>query len=139
MATYDRDELEAFYAKHRALHEAADWVGIGDLFTDDGAYFDAYWGWNQGVADIKKFLHDSMQGLDDWEFPIEFALMEGDRIVTHWYNRLPGARDDGTFYETPGVSIITYAGHGKMSRQMDLYDTKAIVAVMKEHAEANPT
>ena len=136
--TFERAELERFYARHRELHEAADWQGLGDLFTDDGRYFDTIWGWSDGKPAIKDFLEKSMTGLEDWAFPIHFVLMGGDRIVTHWHNQLPGTRADGTRYETPGVSIITYAGDGRMSEQMDLYDSKAILAVMREWAEAHP-
>ena len=137
MATYDDAELAEFYALHQARHEAADWQGLGDLFTDDGSYFDVIWGWSHGSAAIHQFLHDSMKDLGDWEFPIHFVLMGDDRIVTHWHNVLPGTRPDGTRYETPGVSILTYAGDMRMSQQMDLYDSKAILAVMKEWNAAN--
>jgi len=136
MATYDDAELQSFYELHNARHEASDWKGLGDLFTDDGSYFDVIWGWSHGKEAIHTFLHDSMQGLDDWTFPIHFVLMGGDRIVTHWHNQLPGTRADGSRYETPGASIITYAGDGRMSQQMDLYDSKAILKVMKEWNEA---
>ena len=32
----------------------------------------------------------SMQGLDDWTFPIEFTAIEGDDVVIKWTQRTPG-------------------------------------------------
>lgn len=122
----DIDELEAFYKRHRALHEAGDWDGLGNLFTDDASYLDSVYGWNHGLPAIRAFLKESMTGLDDWSFPISAVAYDSEHgvILNHWANRLPGTRPDGTFYEVPGASVLTYAGNGKISRQMDLFDTK---------------
>lgn len=45
-----------------------------------------------------------------------------DGFISHWVNRGPGRRPDGSFYETHGVSFITYGGGGKFSSQYDLFD-----------------
>ncbi len=37
-------------------------------------------------------------------------------------NRGPGRRPNGDYYETHGVSFITYGGEGKFSAQLDLFD-----------------
>jgi hypothetical protein len=127
-------ELEAVYARHRELHEAADWEGLGDLFTEDASYLDSVYGWQHGLPTIRKFLADSMRGLDDWGFPILAVAYDTDSgtILNHWMNRLPGTRPDGTFYDVPGASVITYAGDGKISRQMDLFDTARMFAAIEE-------
>ena len=31
-----------------------------------------------------------MTGLEDWEFPIEFAAIDGDNVVVKWIQVLPG-------------------------------------------------
>jgi hypothetical protein len=127
-------ELRGFYDRHRQRHEAGDWDGLGDLFTDDSSYFDTIWGWSHGIEAVRTFLHDSMLGLDDWAFPIHAVGydVETGTVFTHWTNRLPGERPDGGHYDVPGVSVITYAGGGRMSRQMDLYDSKAMMRVIGE-------
>src|SRR5690606_38570687 len=66
MTTYPEDELRRFYARHRALHEAGDWQGLGDLFTDDASYLDSVYGWSHGLPAIRSFLERSMTGLEDW-------------------------------------------------------------------------
>ncbi|MFZ4519161.1 MAG: nuclear transport factor 2 family protein [Microthrixaceae bacterium] len=134
MADWDETELAAFYARHRALHEAGDWTGLGDLFTEDASYLDSVYGWSHGLPAIRAFLEESMRGLDEWTFPIHAVAYDTDTgtILNHWHNRLPGTRPDGTFYEVPGASVLTYAGDGRISRQMDLFDTKWMMRVVKE-------
>lgn len=124
--TWNEAELRACYAEHRRLHEAGDWVGLGDLFTDDASYLDSVYGWSHGSSAIRAFLEESMRGLDDWSFPIHAVAYDVDtgRILNHWSNRLPGTRPDGSTYDVPGASVLTYAGNGRLSCQMDLFDTK---------------
>ena len=31
-----------------------------------------------------------MRGLEDWDFPIEFAAIDGDNVVVKWLQLLPG-------------------------------------------------
>ena len=74
-----------------------------------------------------------MTGLEDWSFPISAVAYDADAgvILTHWSNRLPGTRADGTHYEVPGASVLTYAGDGRISRQMDLFDTAWMIREIK--------
>ena len=60
------------------------------------------------------------------------AAIEGNRLVTHWRNRLPGRRADGTFYEAPGVSIFEYAGGGRFSSEMDLLNMVHVGELIRE-------
>lgn len=142
--SYDESELRDFYARHRALHEAGDWDGLGDLFTEDASYLDSVYGWSHGLPAIRKFLTKSMNGLDDWSFPISAVAYDTEHgvILNHWVNRLPGTRPDGTFYDVPGASVLTYAGDGRISRQMDLFDTawmmREIDAWISDHDGALP-
>ena len=130
----DESELRDFYHRHRVLHEAGDWTGLGDLFTEDASYLDSVYGWSHGLPAIRAFLEESMRGLDDWSFPIHAVAYDTEHgmILTHWVNRLPGTRPDGTFYEVPGASVLTYAGNGRISRQMDLFDTAWMMRTIKE-------
>ena len=47
-------------------------------------------------------------------------MSDGDRVVTMWFNRLPGTRDDGTPYQAPGISVMHYAGDGRFSMEVDV-------------------
>lgn len=65
---------------------------------------------------------DMKVGWDGWSFPIERYTTHGNRIITHWWNRGPGRRTDGTPYQTPGVSFITVGDDGLFIEQLDLFD-----------------
>jgi hypothetical protein len=65
---------------------------------------------------------DVGSGWAGWSFPILGWAIEGDQITSHWVNRGPGRRPDGSYYETHGVSFITYGGAGMFSSQYDLFD-----------------
>lgn len=110
------------YIEVRARIEAGDatWVDLAAFFTDDAVYIDPAWGRIQGIDEIRSFLVDSMRGLEDWRFPMRFAAIEGDDVVTVWTQVLPGQRDDGRPFEQTGVSLLRYAGDGKFSYEEDL-------------------
>ena len=65
---------------------------------------------------------DVGSGWQGWSFPIIDYAVNGDQIISHWLNRGPDKRPDGTHYETHGVSFITYGGGGKFSSQVDMFD-----------------
>ncbi len=65
---------------------------------------------------------DMMVGWEGWSFPIERYTTHGNQIITHWWNRGPGRRPDGGFYQTPGVSFITVGDDGLFTYQLDLFD-----------------
>ena len=122
---HDPTEIRATvdaYIAVRARIEAgeATWIDLAAFFTDDAVYIDPAWGRIQGIDEIRAFLVDSMRGLEDWRFPMRFAAIEGDDVVTVWTQVLPGTRDDGRPYTQTGVSILRYAGDGKFSYEEDL-------------------
>ena len=41
---------------------------------------------------------------------------------THWLNRGPGRKPDGSYYQTPGISFLTFDADGKICRQFDVFD-----------------
>lgn len=65
---------------------------------------------------------DMMVGWEGWSFPIERYTTNGNQIITHWWNRGPGQRADGSYYQTPGVSFITVGDDGLFTYQLDLFD-----------------
>ncbi len=127
-ATHDR------YVATRDRIEAGElgWDALAAFFTEDATFIDPAWGRMQGIAEIRKFLVESMAGLEDWRFPHQWLAIEGTRLVTHWLNRLPGRRADGTFYEAPGVSIFEYAGGGRFSFEMDLLNMVHVGELIRE-------
>ncbi len=132
--TLSREATAAAYARHRVAHGKSDaaWETIADLFAEDATYFDPFYGDFKGRDAIRDFLRRVMVGLDDWRFPVEWHVVGEGRVVVHLQNRLPGRRPHGTFYEFPSVSLITYGADGLITRQVDLYDTMAVVRTLVE-------
>jgi limonene-1,2-epoxide hydrolase len=120
--TLTREATEVAYGKHRALHEARQWAALADLFAHDGVYAEPFFGAIAGREPIRAFLVQSMAGLEEWTFPLESITIDAGRVVTHWWNRLPGRRRDGRYFEFRGISTITYDDHGNIADQLDVYD-----------------
>jgi len=136
-ARYTSDEILAThrrYLERRKKIEAGEltWDALADFFTDDATFVDPAWGRVDGIDNIVRFLAESMAGLEDWTFPLEWELVDGDCLVTGWQNRLPGCRADGTYYQAPGVSRIVYAGNGKFSFEQDLLNMQHVLELIKE-------
>ncbi len=134
---HPREEVEAAVAVYLEVRERMDrgeggWTDMAALFTADATYIDPAWGRVDGIEAITEFLRDSMAGLDDWLFPVEWVAIDGDHVVIKWIQRLPGARADGSTYDSSGVSLLTYAGDGKFSRSEDHLNMLHVFEVIAE-------
>jgi hypothetical protein len=130
--------LERFVEANRLAEQDGNWERLADFYTDDAVYVYAGLAANgmveaRGRDEIRRdILTRDMEPYRGWTFPHEWAVIDGDRIVTKWQNRGPGKRPDGSWFEAPGVSIIEYAGNGKFSYQWDLFDRLSVKAVKDE-------
>lgn len=119
-------------ALRQAFEEAArrnQWSWIADEFyAQECEYICEYAGTmlvRASTRDEIRATHygrDMMVGWEGWSFPIERFAASGNFIVTHWWNRGPGRRADGSHYQTPGVSFITVGDDGLFTSQLDLFD-----------------
>lgn len=119
-------------AMQAAFVEAArrgEWEWIADAFYAERCeYLCEYGGTMRVMAHSRDEIRathygrDMRVGWEGWSFPIERYATHGNRIITHWWNRGPGARADGSFYQTPGVSFITVGDDGLFTAQLDLFD-----------------
>ena len=130
------DEVRAAVDRYVALRASieagdADWPDLADLFTDDVVYIDPAWGRIQGVDEVRAFMEESMRGLEDWEFPVEYTAIDGDTVVVKWTQQLPGTRPDGSRYEQSGYSTLVYAGDGKFSYEEDLLNMTHVLEDLK--------
>lgn len=108
------------------------WSALADFFTDDAVFVDPAWGRIEGIEAIRRFLDESMAGLEDWSFPEEWRMVDGDRVVSFWWNRLAGRRADGSPFEAPGLSVLLYAGDGRFCYEMDLLNMIHVGELMRE-------
>lgn len=135
---HPRDEIQAAvdaYVALRARITAGDatWTDLADVFTDDVVYIDPAWGRIRGKDELLRFLVESMRGLDDWVFPIEFTAIDEatDSVVIKWTQVLPNRRADGSPYVQSGISTLVYAGDGLFSYEEDLLNMVHVFEDMK--------
>jgi ketosteroid isomerase-like protein len=134
---HSEQEIRATYERYVATRDRVEagelgWDALAAFFTDDATFIDPAWGRVEGIAAIREFLVESMVGLEDWEFPHEWAMVQGDQLISRWQNRLPGRRGDGSFYEAPGYSLMTYAGDGRFSREEDMLNMIHVGELIRE-------
>lgn len=141
MASHDERELAALESyrgyveqRERCVSGAAPWSAIGRWFTEDAVFIDPAWGRVQGRDNIIRFLDHAMAGLEGWSFPEEWTTVDGDRVVTFWWNRLPGIRADGSFYQAPSFSVLHYAGEGLFDYELDLINMAEVGELFVESA-----
>lgn len=115
---------------HRQAAEKNEWTFfVDEMYAADCIYSCEYAGTMRVIADgideIKAthYGRDMLVGWEGWTFPYEGVYVGTDnRIVTHWLNRGPGQRPDGSHYQTPGVSFITFDERSQIISQLDLFD-----------------
>lgn len=119
-------EMQAAFVEAARRNE---WAWIADQFyAQDCQYLCEYGGTMRVFANSRDEIRathygrDMMVGWEGWSFPIERYTTHGNQIITHWWNRGPGTRADGSPYQTPGVSFITVGDDGLFTYQLDLFD-----------------
>jgi hypothetical protein len=102
---------------------------VDEMYAEDCVYTCEYAGTflvrSEGIAQIKAthYGRDMAYGWEGWTFPYMGVYVgEHNKIINHWMNRGPGKRADGRFFETPGVSFITFNNAGKICSQLDVFD-----------------
>lgn len=137
MANFPRAEIEAAVEKYCEFRVQVDegleeWKNIAQFFTDDAVFIDPAWGRVEGIDEMRVFFEESMLGLEDWTFPVEFVAIEGDHVVIKWLQVLPGTREDGTPYMQSGVSTLIYGGGGKFRYEEDLLNMVHVLEDLRE-------
>lgn len=115
---------------HREATQRNEWTFfVDEMYATDCVYTCEYSGTMivtaDGIDEIKAthYGRDMQRGWEGWSFPYEGVYVGDDnRVITHWLNRGPGTRDDGSHYQTPGVSFLTFDGKAQICRQFDVFD-----------------
>jgi hypothetical protein len=122
--SHDRAEVQDTvdrYLAMRAVCGAGErpWSDLAEFFTDDIVFIDPQWGRVEGLDEVRsELLERAMVGLDGWEFPTDFVMIDGDRVVVKWRQSIPGG--DGRRYDQSGWSLLLYAGDGRFRYEEDL-------------------
>ncbi len=138
MPTYTDREQEALDAyrgyvelRSRCERGEAPWSAIGErYFTENCVFIDPAWGRIEGREAMADFFDWSIVGLDGWEFPEQWTMVDGDRIVSFWFNRIPGETGDGGHHQAPAFSILHYAGDGRFDYELDLMNIAEVGEVI---------
>jgi ketosteroid isomerase-like protein len=135
--TFQEPEIRDAYdrlVETRDRAEAGDcgWDALADHFTQDATFIDPAWGRVLGRDAIRRFMLDSMTGLEGWLFPRKFTAVDGNQLISGWQNRLPGSRADGSYYEALGISHLVYAGDGLFSYEQDILNMVHVFELIRE-------
>ena len=135
---HSREEVQAAVEKYIAVRDQicagnGTWLGLAQFFTDDAVFIDPAWGRVEGIEEMKATVFGAaMVGLEEWKFPTEFSMIDGDTVVVKWSEVLPGRRADGSEYVQSGYSTLVYAGDGKFCYEEDLLNMAHVFEDMKE-------
>jgi limonene-1,2-epoxide hydrolase len=123
----------AAYVQTRSRIEAGEiaWSSLEQFFTDDVTFIDPAWGRVEGIDEARVFWDESMMGLEGWSFPEAWTMVDGNRVVTMWW-QVMGHRDDGSEIRVPGISILYYAGDGKFCYEHDIMNMSHVMEAVTE-------
>ena len=138
MPSFDRDEIEAFWADwlegNRRAQDAGDWSPLADFYAADATY-----GWSYGPVEhfmavgrdeIRELaLGQEMLGFEGWIYPYQSSVIDDrtGQIVGFWRQRSTFDSASGEPYEVPGLgcSWFQYAGNRQFAWQRDVFDAES--------------
>jgi hypothetical protein len=86
----------------------------------------------RGRDEIRRLVMErDMQGFDGWKFPYEWVTIDGDKVITKWWNQAPANREDGTPYRVLGNSNIRFNNDLEIVEMHDNFDLAALIAMVK--------
>ena len=134
MSTLSFEQLQAAANKLKDAHQQAsitnEWTFFVDELYDPGCVYTCEYAGTMvviadGIDEIKAthYGRDMQRGWEGWTFPYDGVYVGSDnRVVTHWINRGPGQRADGSYFDTPGISFLTFNDNSQIVRQFDMFD-----------------
>lgn len=136
MKTFERSEVEEAYRNFVAVGDRGDWDAWADLHTEDGVWIEHAFGTLRGREAIRELIQRLMEPVPMMTFPVEWVLIEGNRVVYYPWQVLPDPENRGRDFRFGCVTILEYAGHGEFSRQEDLYNPREGEATIRRWLEA---
>jgi len=139
--TRSREEVRALFDRwiedNRKCEQERDWSRLAEYYAEDASYQYSMGAAGtrtaQGRDEIRRLvMQRDMAGFDGWTFPYEWVLIEGDKVMTKWWNQAPALRDDGTPYRLIGVSCIRINNDLQIQEMHDCFDLSALLEMIKE-------
>ena len=120
------DAYAAFHKQVSGFVATGSWDGYADLFTPDAVYVEHAMGTFRGREEIRTWSVRTMTtypGRVMTGFPLAWQVVDAGaaRLVCEVRNPMPDP-GDGTVWEEPNITIMTYAGDGLFSREEDVYN-----------------
>lgn len=132
MAKFQRAEVEEAYRHFIATGDSGDWNAWADLHSEDGVWVEHDLGTFHGREAIRKAIVEVMKPVPMMLFPVEWSVIEDDRVVFYPWQVLPDPAGGDAVYRFGCVTILGYAGDGQWSYQEDLYNPREGHAVIKK-------
>ena len=136
MTEFGRGEVEAAYRNFVQVGDSGNWSAWADLHSEDGRWVEHHLGTFVGREAIRKAILDVMAPVPMMRFPVEWHVIEGNRVVYYPWQVMPDPAGGDTDYRFGCVTILEYAGDGLFSYQEDLYNPSEAQAVMKRWLDA---
>ncbi len=136
MAEYRRSEVEDAYQQFIAAGDLGDWNAWAELHSEDGEWVEHHLGTFVGRDAIRQAILDVMKPVPMMTFPVEWHMIEGNRVVFYPWQVFPDPKGGNEVYRFGCVTILDYAGNGLWSRQEDIYNPREADEVVKSWISA---
>jgi hypothetical protein len=134
---FSRAEIEDAFEEYQRRARGNDWVGWSELFVDAAVYLEHEYGTFYGRDAIRDWIIDTMGKANGMTFPVEWHMVDDDRVVWYTWNQFPQLPGHATSdFQFATISILRYAGDGKWASQEDVYNAKEADAVLREYLHA---
>ncbi len=134
--TFDRAEVEAAFHEFVRAGDAGDWNAWADIHTEDCEWVEHHLGTHHGREEIRKGILAVMKPVPMMFFPVEWFMIDGNRVVTYVWQQMPDPKRGDEVYRFGNVTILEYAGEGLWSFQEDIYNPREAQAVIKSWIDA---
>lgn len=120
---HDEQEVRSAFEHFVAVGDRGDWNEWADLHTVDGVWNECHLGRFEGREAIREAITSVMaQAPAEMFFPVEWSMIQGDRVVFYPAQCLPDPTGGDTEYRFGCVTILEYGGDGQWSYQEDIYN-----------------
>ncbi len=137
---HSRDEVETEFHRYveraRAAVASGNWEPWAEQFTEDARYREHHFGTFAGRAEIKAWITSVMRPFPQMEFPVDYYMIDGNRVCQRSIQRLPDPAGGDRRFEWPVHVILHYAGGGQWSYEEDVYNPAEGVETVLAWAEA---